>query len=72
MVGQRSFQEGWDEYYHENITNKHDILLLRHTGNLVFDVIHFSELQRQVYLSWTVPLPNLLQARASHPQGQLC
>ena len=46
VVGDRSFQEGWDEYYQENIANKHDMLLLRHAGNLIFDVIHFSELQK--------------------------
>ena len=69
VFGDRSFEEGWDEYCHENITNKHDMLLLRHIGHLIFDVIHFSELQKQIYLSWRVPLPNLLQAGGDHAQG---
>ncbi|CDP12637.1 unnamed protein product [Coffea canephora] len=46
VFGDRSFEKGWDEYCHENITNKHDMLLLRHIGHLIFDVIHFSELQK--------------------------
>ena len=69
VFGDRSFEKGWDEYCHENVTNKHDMLLLRHIGHLIFDVIHFSELQKQIYLSWRVSLPNLLQAGGDHAQG---
>ncbi|XP_027174408.1 uncharacterized protein LOC113774025 [Coffea eugenioides] len=50
---------GWDEYCEQNITNEHHMLLLRHIGNLFFDVINFCELQQEVNLSWTVPLTNL-------------
>nr|XP_027098641.1 uncharacterized protein LOC113717967 isoform X2 [Coffea arabica] len=50
---------GWDEYCEQNITNEHHMQLLRHIGNLFFDVINFCELQQEVNLSWTVPLTNL-------------
>ena len=58
-VNADSFGAGWDKYCEENITNEHHILLLRHIGNLFFDVINFCELQQEVNLSWTVPLTNL-------------
>mgnify|MGYP004721869477 CR=1 FL=1 len=63
------FEEGWDDYCHDNIINTHDMLMVRHAGNLIFDVIHFSELQQQVYLSWTVPLPNIFENNATYTQG---
>ena len=44
--------------------------MLRHTGGLIFDVLHFCELQQQVYLPWTVPLPSLFQNIAYHQQGE--
>ncbi|XP_027163414.1 uncharacterized protein LOC113783621 isoform X2 [Coffea eugenioides] len=59
-VTDHSFEEGWDAFCEHNIVKRHDTLLLRHSGNLIFDVIHFCELQKQVLLPWTVPLPDLL------------
>ena len=59
------FEEGWIEYCHQNMTKEHDMLLLRHAGDLIFDIIHFCELKKQVYLRWTVSLPNLLHQQSS-------
>ncbi|XP_071920249.1 uncharacterized protein [Coffea arabica] len=60
IVTDHAFQEGWDAFCKHNIIKRHDTLLLRHSGNLIFDVIYFCELQKQVLLPWTVPLPDLL------------
>nr|XP_027070712.1 uncharacterized protein LOC113695764 [Coffea arabica] len=41
------------------------MLLLRHGGYLIFDIIHFCELKKQVYLRWTVSLPDLFHQQSS-------
>ncbi|XP_071940337.1 uncharacterized protein [Coffea arabica] len=69
MVTNHSFGEGWDYFCEHNSIKRHDTLLLRHAGSLIFDVIHFSELQTQVYMRWTAPLPNLLQTSNFTLQG---
>ena len=38
------FEDGWDEYCRDNIVETHDMLMLRHTGRLIFVVLHFCEL----------------------------
>ena len=63
-VTDHAFAQGWDAFCEHNIVKRHDTLLLRHSGNLIFDVIHFCELQKQVLLPWTVPLPDLLHMNA--------
>ncbi|XP_027084851.1 uncharacterized protein [Coffea arabica] len=65
MVTNHSFGDGWDDFCEHNSIKRHDTILLRHAGGLMFDVIHFSELQTQVYMPWTAPLPNLLQTSYS-------
>ena len=69
MVTDHSFGDGWDVFCEHNSIKRHDMLLLRHAGSLIFDIIHFSELQIQAYMRWTAPLPNLLQTSYSPLQG---
>ncbi|XP_027180131.1 uncharacterized protein LOC113778827 [Coffea eugenioides] len=64
IVTDHRFAQGWDVFCEHNIVKRHDTLLLQHSGNLIFDVIHFCELQKQVLLPWTVPLPDLLHMNA--------
>ena len=69
-VTDHRFAQGWDVFCEQNIVKRHDTLLLRHSGNLIFDVIHFCELQKQVLLPWTVPLLDLLHMNAIASRGQ--
>ena len=55
------YEDASTEYLDSNLIKEHHVLFLRHAGNLVFDVIHFCEFQKQVYLSRTTPLPSILQ-----------
>ena len=68
-INNGSFEDGWDEYWHENFVKTYDMLMVRHAGDLIFNVLHFCELQQQVYLPWMVPLLNLLQNTTIHEQG---
>ena len=43
MVTNHSFGDGWDAFCEHNSIKRHDMLLLRHIGSLIFDIIHFSD-----------------------------
>ena len=60
-VADQKFADGWIEFQTTNLLDKNSYILLRHIGNLKFDVIQFTELKMHSYLSWTVPLANILQ-----------
>ena len=64
-VTDQKFGARWTEFKRNNVLNKKSYILLRHIGNLKFDIIQFTEHKMHTYLSWIVPLSNILQLQYS-------
>lgn len=62
-VDQATFGKGWTQFISDNQVTRRSQMLLRHNGNLSFDLILFTELQISAYFPWTVPLSDVLKQR---------
>ena len=65
QVADQKFGAGWTQFEKNNLLDRDSYILLRHIGNLNFDIIQFTELKMHTYLRWTVPLVNILQLQYS-------
>ena len=66
-----NFASGWLEFRKDNLIHTDSKILLRHNGDLKFDLMLLTKLKMNTKFPWTVPLSDILKQHVPGSNGML-